>query len=87
MTELHLTEQISYQLRSLEAEAKTEREAQELELMLEAEKEREIRDYIRANLNDLASPIKFQKLQEALEKGEIAYSGELTRNKVIEWSK
>ena len=51
------------------------------------EQDREIRDYISANLNGLPGPMKLKRLQEAIEKGEIIYDSEVTIYKVAEWSK
>jgi hypothetical protein len=80
-------EQIAYQLRALEVEQRAEQEMSSLELLLSQEKVTAIKKYLAETLNGQPVPVKINQLKKAIELGELAYDGEITPGKIIEWSK
>lgn len=68
---------------SLLAVERQENEAQ----LIEQEQEEIIKEWIKENCNDLPIPVLANKINEAIEAGELVYDGEINKSKISEWSK
>jgi len=81
-------EQIAYQLGMMEKEKEERQNQIAVDLLLRQSQEKAIRTFLLAKkLNDMPGPVRATEIKAAIKKGELIYDGEITANKINEWSK